>query len=369
MRKMLWLLPLASLAATPAQAAAPAPAWQGLWQGTIGELPVRACLSVRGDDSGLGSYYYMSKLVPIAIRQEEGKSVWAEQNSAMDDSGASWTIANAGAQQLSGQWRSGSRTLAIALTRVAFPPNYDGPCYSAEFQAPRVKPVRVTSAAATNAGVSYTKQTYDVGPGFPDASIAGFAIREQQPGDRAINAALRLDLTKPDTEYLDCDRLQVAQQGIAGAYSYEAQPDLLTAEFLSASISSGGDCGGAHPDDSTFHRTFDRRSGRAIDLGTWFTARGVKPWTRRDDGPFHEIRPALRSVVLRHFKFDDSECREAVGTADLWDIALGRAGLTFTPSLAHVVVACEEPATVPFRELTAWLSPAGRQGVARMGVR
>lgn len=369
MRKLSWILPLASLAAVPVQAEAAQPAWQGVWQGTIGALPVRACLAYGSEGSSRGSYYYVSKLVPIALQKEEGAGAWTEHEGGAEDSGGSWTLTNQGANRLTGQWRSRARNLPVVLTRVAARPNEDGPCASSEFHAPRVRPVRVTSAPDSRQGIAYTKLTYNVGPGFPDTSIIGFAIREQQPGDRAINAALRVDTSKPEADYLGCDHQQVATQGISGAFSYEAEPDLLTADFLSVAISSGGDCGGAHPDDSTFHRAFDRKTGRAVDLGTWFTARGVKARESGDDSPFRELTPALRSVVLRHFKFEEAECSEAVSGSDYWDIALGRAGLTFTPSLPHVAEAYAEPATVPFRELSAWLSPAGQQGVMRLSAR
>lgn len=369
MRNMTWLLPLASLAAVPAPAFAAQPAWEGVWQGTVGTLPVRACLSQTSEDYARGSYYYMSKLVPIALQKEEAAGAWSEHEGGAEDSGGNWTLANDGDNRLTGQWRSGTKNLPIVLTRVAAPANDFGPCNSSEFHAPRVRPIRVTSAPETRDGIAYTKLTYNLGPGFPDSSIVGFAIREQQPGDRAINAALRVDTTKPDADYLACDHQQVAMQGTAGSFSYEAEPDLLTADFLSATISSGGDCGGAHPDDSTFHRTFDRKTGHAVDLGNWFNARGVKARTAGDDSPYRELTPALRSAVLRHFKFEESECREAVSSADYWDIALGRTGLAFTPSLPHVAEACAEPATVPFRELSAWLSSAGQQGVMRLAAR
>ncbi|MGE3692277.1 MAG: hypothetical protein AB7F98_12955 [Novosphingobium sp.] len=357
------------MAAVPAPAEAAPPAWHGVWQGTIGSLPVRACLDGREDGLSRGSYYYMSKLVPITLTKEEAAGGWSERTPAADESGGDWTLTSRGANQLTGQWRSGSKSLAIALTRVAARPHEDGPCASSEFHAPRIRPVRVTSAPERREGIAYTKLTYNVGPAFPDTSIIGFAIREQAPGDRAINAALRVDTSKPDAGYLECDRLQVAQNGYPGAYVYEAEPDLLTADFLSASISSGGDCGGAHPDDTTFHRTFDRKSGVEVHLGTWFTARGVKPRAAGDDSNTRELTRGLRAVILRQARFDEAECREAVSSADYWDIALARGGLKFTPSLPHVVAACEEAISVPSSALAAWLSPAGRQGMARLGAK
>jgi hypothetical protein len=56
---------LAALAlSAPVQAA---PAWHGVWQGSVGTLPVRACLQERSETYRNGSYYYLSRLQPIAL--------------------------------------------------------------------------------------------------------------------------------------------------------------------------------------------------------------------------------------------------------------------------------------------------------------
>ena len=375
MRVAGWVL-MAALAAALATTAAPAmaddarPPWEGVWQGTIGTLPVRACLAQHDADRSNGSYYYLGKLVPIALQKESGNPAWTEHEGGGVAVGGFWTFSNSAPDRLAGQWKKGSRSLPIALSRVAANLAQDGPCGSAEYSAPRVRPARVVPSPASKAGIAFTKLTYNLGPGYPDASITSFAIREQQPGDRAINAALRVDPARfeGEADYLSCDRLALAMSGTGGYFAYSAEPDLLTTEYLSAEISSGGDCGGAHPDDSTFHRTFDRKTGRRIDLGSWFNARAVLPRLPDDTGDYRQLSAALRNLVVRHFRSGEPECREAVAMADYWDLGLDRRGIAFTPSLAHVAAACEETTVVPFAALSAMLSPAGKAGAARLGI-
>ena len=362
------LLLLAAMA-VPASAQAASPPWHGVWQGTIGTLPVRACLQQRSEDYSNGSYYYLSRMKPIALSHEDDGS-WAEEA----DGGAAtgkWAVAGVTGGRLTGTWRSGSKALPIALTRVAVPAGEEDPCGAAAFIAPRLKPVQVRSKPARKDGFAYIELTYDVGSNFSDIVISSFSFPPTRPGDAAINAALRLDPAKPgsDADYAECMRMSLASLGRDGDFTFSYTPALVTSEFLSVEANSGGFCGGAHPDESTTHVIFDRATGRRIDLTRWFTPRGVLPDEGEEGASIHRLTPALRALVLRHYPFgkgEDADCKEAVSGEDYWDIALDRRGIAFAPSLPHVAQACEDSAVVPFAELAAFLSPAGKAGAARV---
>jgi hypothetical protein len=126
----------------PASAQA-APAWHGVWQGTVGALPVRACLQERSETYRNGSYYYLSRLRPIALSHEDDGS-WSEEN----DSGR-WTGTNAGPGRLTGTWRGGGKSLPIALTRVAMAAGEEDPCGSSAYIAPRLRPAKNAHSALT----------------------------------------------------------------------------------------------------------------------------------------------------------------------------------------------------------------------------
>lgn len=358
--KRLLLLPALLL---PASVQA-APAWHGVWQGTIGTLPVRACLQERSETYSNGSYYYLSRLRPIALSHEDDGS-WSEEN----DSGR-WTVTAGASGRLTGTWRGAGKSLPIALARVALNGD-DDPCGSTAYIAPRLRPAKVVSKPARKDGFAYTELVYDVGPSFPEVGISSFSYPPTRPGDAAINAALRLDPSKPEGEadYAGCMKMALASQGRDGDFQFTYTPDLVTAEYLSVAANSGGFCGGAHPDEGEWHLVFDRTSGKRIDIARWFTARGLVPEDGEKGTSIRQITPALKALALGHFPFgrgEDADCREAVSSEDYWEIALTRRGIAFTPSLAHVVQACEDAALVPFAELAPFLSPEGRAGSARL---
>lgn len=356
-----WLFLAAPMLHASAQAA---PAWHGVWQGTIGALPVRACLQERSETHRNGSYYYLSRLAPIPLSHENDGS-WAEEN----DSGR-WAVTAAGSR-LTGTWRGGGRSLPIALTRVAVAPNDEDPCGSAAYITPRLRPSKVVAKQARKDGFTYTELVYDVGPSFPEVGISSFSYPPTRPGDRAINAALRLDPAKPegDADYVGCMKMALAGGGRDGDFQLTYAPDLVTPEYLSVAVNAGGFCGGAHPDESLWHVLFDRVSGRKIDLSGWLTAGAVVPGGDEPGTSIRRITPALRVLALKHFPFgrgEDADCREAIAGEDYWELALTRKGIAFTPSLPHVIQACEDAAEVPFAELAPFLSPAGRAGIARL---
>lgn len=362
---------LALIATPPARAASD----QGVWQGAIGTLPVRVCLT-RGEDGKwrTGSYFYLSKLKPLRLEAaDQGSDLVERETLGAEREGARWRVVAKGADVLGGEWRSGARTLPIALRRVPAAASDDGPCASDAFLAPRLRPLRVTSAPATQGALRYTKLTYSPGPAFPEVNLESFAIPEVLPGDKAINGAVRLDPAKRDSpgDYLSCVRQALAQTGTDGDYFAQLTPSAVPGDYLSAQVSIGWSCGGAHPDSASYNLTFDRRSGREVRLATWLQPTAVTQPSSPDSGHLVRVTPAFRRVLLKRFPFDPqaAECRESVADETYWTIALTATGLGFAPQLPHVVQACEETAMVPFGELAPFLTPAGREGTSRLGYR
>jgi hypothetical protein len=367
-RALLPAILLGAAGVSPAQAAGE----EGVWQGTIGTLPVRACLT-RDEDGkwGTGSYFYLSKLEPLRLEAaDEGPDLVEREMLAADKENARWRVVPHGADALGGEWRSGARTLPIALRRVPAAASDDGPCASDAYLAPRLRPLRATSAPTTQGALRYTKLTYSAGPAFPDVTMASFAIAETQPGDKAINAAVRLDPAKPENpgDYLACVRQGLAQTGTDGDYDAELTPSVVPGDFLSADVSIGWSCGGAHPDNASYSLTYDRRTGREVRLSSWLLPSAVTPPERGDTGHSFRVTPAFRQLLLKHFPFDPqaAECRESVEQEDYWTVAILATGLGFAPQLPHVVQACEDTAVVPFHDLASYLSAAGHEGAGRV---
>jgi hypothetical protein len=58
--------------------------------------------------------------------------------------------------------------------------------------------------------------------------------------------------------------------------------------------------------------------------------------------------------------------RGTIDTAEWWNIELNRTGFVFTPSVAHVVQACEEDVKVSFAKLAPYLTQEGKRNVAAL---
>lgn len=358
------LLVLAALA-VPADTP---PVWQGVWQGTVGTLPVRVCLARRGGSDSVGSYYYRARLRTIRLEQQGGSREWVEgYASASAPPSPRWRFETVSAALLAGSWRGGGRVLPFRLDRVQA--NDDEPCGSLAFNRPRLRPLRVVAARAVKDGVAYTRLTFDPGPAFEDTTLESFSLDGDAPATRRINARLRRDMAaEPDkSEWYECVAGGLGAHGVDGDYQQTIAPVFVTPRWLSATETIGYDCGGAHPDNAMMSLTFDRLTGAEVDLHDWLTAAAVERQAASGaERPLSTVRPAMRRLILAQARGLEPECREAVLDAEYWDIGLARAGLRFTPDLAHVEQACAEEVLVPWRVLTPYLSAAGRAGLASL---
>lgn len=345
---------LALLVADP-----PPPVWQGVWAGTIGALPVRACLSRRADELAVGSYFYLRTLRTIPLSQQGSSRVWTEGD---DDKGPRWTFAAVSASALAGSWSDGRRTFPFRLSRV--PGDDEGtPCGSDLFSAPRWRPLAVTRAARVQDGVRYVQLTYHAGPAFPDVALDGFALPGDDPATRRINADLRKQVPGPDADWHACITGGLDMHGVDGDYRASLQPTLITARWLAADLQTEEDCGGVHPNNNTTPLAWDRRTGAAVDLAGWLNDAALQRHGADRTPPF-AVTPAFRRVLIRAAD-PDTDCREGLAGADFWDVGLARTGLTFQPELGHADQACAEATPVPWATLRPYLSAAGRAALGR----
>lgn len=358
----------ATMALAGAARAAPATAaMNGVWAGTLGTQKVRACFTKRGDELAFGAYYPTTRMIPVELGYREMSGTWGE---GYDRNGAVWTIAMRAGDRITGTWRKGTRELPVVLARVplARGDDPDSACGSRAFMAPRLKPVELRRRAQSIPGLRYSLMTYDVGPAFPSVWITGFSLPGKSAAVRAINAAVRLDPMKKDSEadFASCLSQSLANVGTDGDFNFSYRPERTAGGFVSVIGTSDYSCGGIHPDTYSFHRIFDYRTGREVRAAAWFTPRGVKPG--QPDAADHsiELASALRNVVVAHARALSKECAVPVSTANWWDVGLANGGLLFTPTLPHVVAACGDPVTVPVRALVPFLSTEGKAAMARI---
>ena len=360
------------LLATPLAAQdAPLPPWDGVWKGTIGDMPVMVCLQKGGGDWSLGSYYYLSQMKPIPLRRDEAGN-WAEEaNGGGPPTGTLHFIQTD--NRMDGEWQHGARHLPIALKRVATKKQDDFmTCGSYEYSAPRVRPITRTVKPALVKGAAISRIEYKPARWFEGVALATIAIGPSMPGDRAINAQLEPNPGKPNGfapgDYLSCMQGALNGGGRDGDYDFAYDLAELAPTFLRVIAQSGSYCGGAHPNNYYWWESFDRQTGRRIDVMRWFTAKAAPRHDAVAGDTEIELTPALRRVVLRHLRFEVAECREAVANADFWFAGVTAKGVIFTPALAHVEMACTNDAVVPYAELTPFFSAEGKKALGRLGL-
>jgi hypothetical protein len=356
-----WMFALAAL--TPSLAHADTGAvWEGVWQGKVGNLPVRVCLT-KQDGWSFGAYYYLKHLKIIHLDQIGESKDWTEgERYPENPAKPRWTFDKIGAQSLSATWQSGAKRLPITLTRAAAIGEDEVPCGSAAFNGPRATPARVESKPAKLDGRPYTKLTFMPGPQFSDVSIEGFVLDDKRPAVARVNAQLRARLPgiAGESDYLDCLASSLGAQGTEGDYSQSTTPSMITQNWLAATVEEGAYCGGAHPYSDSSSKSFDLRLGTEVNLQSWFGPTGFT--TDKDGGG--PITPALRTALLKRATKPEKECEGVLAEADFWGLGLTRQGMRFSPSLPRVVLACSEDVTIPYAELSGFLNAKGKAGVA-----
>lgn len=353
------MLALIALLAAQAAPSAPSPL-PGVWEGNVGNLPIRACF-VEREWSQFGAYYYLSQRRLIGLEPVEGARETFREG--FDESGSAprWQIQSASGTQLQARWTSGRRQLAVRLTRVAVT-GEEGPCASMAFHQPRLEGVRTTSRPASLDGVAYTKIALDHGGRF-GANVETFALTGAGEAVQRINASLARPLTGNPPEWFDCMRAPLETGAMEGDLAETYTPVMIARRWLSVNHQSDASCGGAHPSAGLYYETYDRASGARVDLHDWFVPSAVRQErVEGADDELNTVLPPLREIILANWR-PEGECGEVVREAEYWNIGLRRDAFVFSPSLAHVVQACGEEFNVPFARVRRFLT---REGAANL---
>lgn len=339
------------------------PVWQGVWQGTIGTLPIRACLAWDriGPGDAFGSYYYLSRLSAIHLEQQGTSKVWAEGYATPNGPTLPrWTFAEVGRDRLTGTWASSGRSLPFALARVRSD-NDEAPCGTEAFNGPRWRPLAVKATPAAKDGVRYRRLVFRAGPAFPSISMEGFELDGTDAATRRINAGLRVRVPGPQEDWRGCIMGGLDAHGVDGDLEETLAPTLMTSRWLGATLTEDDDCGGAHPNSGTVALVFDRTTGAAVDLHGWLDDAALDRSEATAELP-PTVRPSFRRLLVARAGDIEPDCRGALAEEEFWDIGLDRLGLTFRPELPHVTQACADDVLVPWASLARFLTPAGRAG-------
>ncbi len=346
--------------AQPAAVSALPPLWKGVWQGTIGALPVHVCFSPAPYETK-GVYYYDRNLRLLRLKPVGTDGEWRERDDT-DKDGATWNLTGDDGE-LQGTWSNSKEDLPVRLTRLsASDEEIDGPCSSMAFHRPRMASTTVTSKSHVKNGERYTSWTFKPGPWLKEVEISTFTLDRPGPQIAKVNALLRASLPNADGtgEWLDCVTASVNSTGRDGSYLTTVEPVLIGKRWLAVNDDGGYYCGGAHPNNIITPRTFDLEEGSEVDPLDWF---GPKAVIRKNLGGEHiakKLTPEFVNEILGDRQFEDSECGLATEEQEYWNIAIKPGALVFSPQFPHALTACTEDFELPLARLQPWLSEEGK---------
>jgi hypothetical protein len=362
-----WLGLLLLLSAQPATAAVNLKTMNGVWEGTIGTLTVRACYDA-GTYRNEGKYYYVRRLATIPLIVDEQRPGDLTEGWADTKDAARWTVTTIAPDRLEGLWTGGDKTLPIRLTRVAFAKDkeFETACASLAFFRPIFDAARLVKTPARVLGVPVERWRLATAD-KESVSIESVQFLSRDAASAAINRRLRAPFEDSDVDWRWCLRNSGA---FGGSYHETIEPTLATNRWLAITEHNESYCGGAHPSNSNVPTLFDRRTGAVVNLMDWMQPTMVH---RKKVEGFEETLDSLTGalsefVVAKHPRNtpDDPECAEVIQTADTWKLKLRRDGIAFTPDLPRVVMACGDELVVSFRDLQPFLNATGKREVAAL---
>ncbi len=358
------MLAAALLCASPASAApaSSAPAMSGIWAGNVGSLPVRACF-VERDQRIFGAYYYLSHLRLITLSPDEGVIDSFHEGGGDGVGAPRWQFENAASDRLAGRWTSGGRTLAVELHKIGSGEGQSGACADLEFHRPRFAGLRVARRRAAKDGVAFTRLALDTSGHF-GVTVETFALDGDSPEVRRLNETLGASLAGDPPPWFDCISDSLDQSAFEGSFDDHLQPELISRRWLAVTHRHESYCGNAHPNAGTIYRTFDRTSGRELDLHDWLNSIAVSREPEVEGVDHSETLQAdFRDAILDGWRAEDPQCEEVVRGQSYWNIGLTRDALVFTPSLPHVAQACAEGFRMTFAALEPYLTHEGSEHV------
>jgi hypothetical protein len=357
MISLLSALAVAAASAPPTGPEAAPPAVQGVWQGAIGTSPVRACL-MQDQWGTAGAYYYRSHGKLIALTREADTGP-LEELDRKNGKGGSWTIDAVGAQGLTGRWTRSGRILPIRLTRISGVPAGETPCMSMAFNGPRLAGIGIVARRAATDGIAYTRLILDRRGRFErDVKVESFRLEGGGDAVRRINARLHAPFDGNPPAWFECIRGRLETHGYEGNIDDVTRPTLITPRWLSAVRENDSYCGGPHPNEERTALTFDRTTGREVDLYTWLGGKALRPAEFRS-----EFRPEFRTFILARSRPKEARCGRVVREAEFWGVALARTALVFRPGLLRPDEGCAENIAIPFARLRRYLSAEGLKQV------
>ncbi|WP_028453385.1 hypothetical protein [Chitinilyticum aquatile] len=330
--------------------------------GTLGGKPVVVELSTdqHGQPDG-GQYGYLSQGRVLLLRKSERAGLLEEYRvKSPGDEVVSgyWSLRRAG-RGWEGQWlkQPGANGLPLHLEPAALPeettqalgqtiqPSLRPELFNLLLAQSPALAIR-TGKTQSQAGLRITPLRWQRGEALVAASVQ--LAEPAQPGDAAVNAALRLLLQGSivDAEYCS------AVAGDFQDFQLKSTITYASTRYLNIQTQTESNCGGPHPNAGYGSSVYDRQSGQEIALGKQ---------VYQIDGPQQAtFRQLVAATLKRQLSKDErgDECYAAyladpAGTEYPWLRLNGIDGKGVIVSLgyAHAEQACGLDLTLPYASL------------------
>jgi len=350
----------------------------GIWTGTIGNQEVMACFFhfENPNYENKSGYFYLrhSQLIPLAPRPENTK-IWYEDNSQTPT--GLWTINERHGDLLQGNWSdaTGSHILPIRLKRFKTLSMGD-PTSSIIGCNPEV--VKLVNAAI-NTRVQKEKISFDKALTFDGKRYRIFGATEEvntlelidkSEASTALNERLKNELAVGISEYYGCNTPSDEKE----MHNYSASIELAfwNARWITFVRRTGGDCGGNHPFSEFYYTTWDLTTGKEVNLWTWVEQENGKLISHLDTfyGNYSapdQLNKIITEEAVKPLGGDpENECLNIIKENAKYQLSLGKKGLVFHSSFAHVVQACDYDVEIPYKTLLPFLTKEGKEEVKLM---
>ncbi len=325
-------------------------AWRGIWEGTIGQMPVRVCLD--GKDGEESRYYYLRYGKDIPLHQSDGEQgSWMEGGQSTDKPSGKWQLAAEGADTLRGTWLNADagKRLPIALKRSAVPLDEAPSLCEAEYF---FKPVADAAKLVAGPVQAFGRHRYQK-----------LFTRVQKRGDKsfepeavvllgfgangaAVNRELQQRLRK---------RLARTRDSRMNGLSESTEEVVWLSDRWLSLRETEWPIGYGLSSISMWFETWDLSTGAKVDLWRWFNARaGV--WHGEEFTPSKALNGAINRFGDNG---GDPDCR---GQSKSWGgPRLAPGGIEFEAGNGP----CMDVVTASFRSLQPFLNEEGlRQAAA-----
>lgn len=334
-------------------------AWRGIWEGTIGQMPVRVCLD--GKDGEDSRYYYLKYGKDILLQQSEREEgSWLEGEEPSDRPAGKWQLAQDG-DNMRGTWvgANAGKRWPIQLKRTTIPVSEERSLCEAEFFFKPVADAQKLVAGPVQAFGRHSYQELSTRmPRQSQDSNAPNAIVLHDYGENgaAVNQFLLQRLRKRLARHHDTRINGLMESREEVAWLSDRWLSLREMEWAAGHGISGS---------STWFETWDLATGKRFDLWRWFNARsGTWHGEAGNDGveqAFTTTRALQKAIGPFDNNGGDPDCKDPDKS---WrEPRLVPGGIEFE---AGVVGPCLETAVVSFKALQPFLNGEGLRQMAAL---